>query len=219
MVLIPAATYLIGSDNGQDVSRPAHPVPLAAFGIDVHEVTVGAYEPFVQAGLAAAPWGSGSRPDGNLPVTRVTFSEASNYCAWRHPRGGRLPTEEEWEATARGSAGRVYPWGEVWDRAAANTGSRLKGPAAVGSFPRGRTPEGVYDLIGNAWEWTSSRFKIYGDLGREVGDLYVIRGGAYNAYDEVATSTFRGRAAPATARENLLSTGFRCAMTPRESPR
>jgi formylglycine-generating enzyme required for sulfatase activity/tRNA A-37 threonylcarbamoyl transferase component Bud32 len=215
MVVIPEATYVIGSNTGPDVARPAHPVPLAAFGIDRHEVSVGAYEPFVQAGRAAAPWSTPSSPDGKLPITGVTYSEASNFCAWRHPSGGRLPTEEEWEAAARGTAGRAYPWGNAWDPSAANTGSRLKGPAVVGSFPRGQTPEGVQDLIGNVWEWTSSRFRIYGDSARPLSDLYVIRGGAYNSYDAIATSTFRGRAQPATARENLLSTGFRCAMTPR----
>jgi formylglycine-generating enzyme required for sulfatase activity/tRNA A-37 threonylcarbamoyl transferase component Bud32 len=214
MVLVPAGTYTIGSDNGPEVARPAHSISLAAFGIDQHEVTVGEYEAFVQSGRAPAPW-SGARPDGNLPVTGVQWAEAAGYCTWRHPDGGRLPTEEEWEAAARGSAGRTYPWGNDWDGSAANTaGARRSGPTIVGSFPRGNTPEGVSDLIGNVWEWTSSPFKSYGDTAARSG-LYVIRGGAYNAYDQIATATFRGRAQPATARGDLAGTGFRCAMPAR----
>jgi formylglycine-generating enzyme required for sulfatase activity/tRNA A-37 threonylcarbamoyl transferase component Bud32 len=218
MVLIRAGTYTIGSNTGPAVSRPAHPVQISALGIDAREVTVEDYEPFVQTGRAPAPWpGGGQRPDGNLPVTGVTWGEAAGYCAWRHPDGGRLPSEAEWEAAARGTAGRLYPWGNTWDPNAANTGSRQKGPTVAGSYPGGNTPEGVSDLIGNVWEWTSSPFKPYADSGRASSDLYVIRGGAYNALDDVSTAVFRGRARPATARSDLAATGFRCAMTARRS--
>jgi formylglycine-generating enzyme required for sulfatase activity/tRNA A-37 threonylcarbamoyl transferase component Bud32 len=215
MVAIPAGVYTIGSDDGPEVARPAHQVQLAAFGIGQREVTVGDYEAFVTAGRAVAPW-SGARPDGNLPVTGVQWSEAAGYCDWKHPGGGRLPSEEEWEAAARGREGRAYPWGNTWDASAANTaGAKRRGPAIAGSFPRGNTPEGVSDLIGNVWEWTSSPYKTYGDSAPPTGGLYVIRGGAFNAYDAISTAIFRGRAQPATARENLLATGFRCAMPAR----
>ncbi len=215
MVDIPAANYTIGSNTGPASARPAHQVAVAAFGIGAREVTVGEYQRYLDARQLPAPWSV--KPLESLPVTGVQFAEAMNYCAWRHPNGGRLPREEEWEAAARGTAARLYPWGDAWDSTAANTGSRRRGPLSPGSFPRGRSPEGVEDLIGNVWEWTASPFRAsYADSSSAAGatPTYVIRGGAYNAYDEVATSTFRGRAPPATARENLLSTGFRCAMTP-----
>jgi formylglycine-generating enzyme required for sulfatase activity len=218
MVLVPAGSYTIGSNTGPVQSRPAHSVALGAFGIDAHEVTVGEYEPFVTAGRAPAPWGDIAHPDGKLPVTGVTWGEAASYCAWRHADGGRLPQEEEWEAAARGADGRIYPWGDVWDPNAANTGSRRKGPAIVGSYPRGRTPSGLDDLIGNVWEWTSSPYRSsYADTTRSSGGLYVIRGAGYNSYDNIATAFTRSAAQSAAARSNLEATGFRCAMTARKT--
>src|SRR5207248_2647451 len=85
-----------------------HKVVLAAFGIDAHEVTVGEYDAFVHAQRAPVPWGNNARPDGNLPVAGVTWGESASYCAWRHPDGGRLPREDEWEAAARGADGRRH---------------------------------------------------------------------------------------------------------------
>jgi iron(II)-dependent oxidoreductase len=85
----------------------------------------------------------------------------------------------------------------------------------VGSFPAGRTPEGVVDMIGNVWEWTSSPFRLYADTTRGSGSLYVIRGGSWNSLDQVSTAVFRGRAQSAAARGDLASTGFRCAMPAR----
>jgi len=216
MVLMRAGAYAIGSDAGPAASRPAHRVALPAFGIDAHEVTVGDYDSFVHAQHAPQPWGNSPRPDGNLPVAGVTWGEAASYCAWRHPDGGRLPREEEWEAAARGVDGRMYPWGDTWDPNAANTGSRRKGPTIVGSYPRGRTPQGVDDLIGNVWEWTSSPFTAsYADTTHPSAGNYVIRGGSYNALDSVSTAVFRGRLPSAAPREYLASTGFRCAMSAR----
>jgi serine/threonine protein kinase len=215
MILIPAGSYEIGHPSGPKESQPAHRVTLAAFGIGQHEVTVGEYEKFVQAGRAPAPWKNRASLRDDDPVTGVTWAEAANYCAWKHPDGGRLPREEEWEAAARGSDGRVYPWGDTWDASATNTGSRQNSPARVGSYPRGRTPLGIDDLIGNVWEWTASQYKPYSSAGAESGALYVIRGGAFNSYDQIATAVFRGRAQPAAAREDLSATGFRCVMNAR----
>jgi formylglycine-generating enzyme required for sulfatase activity len=187
------------------------------FGIDAHEVTVGEYDAFVQAGRAPAPWKNRAALKADIPVTGVTLAEAMNYCAWRHPDGGRLPREEEWEAAARGEESRSYPWGNTWDATATNTGSRFNGPVAVASFPRGRTPLGIDDLIGNVWEWTSSPFRSYSDPTASGSGLYVIRGGAYNSYDQIATSFFRGRAQPAAPRSDLAATGFRCVMSVRNN--
>jgi formylglycine-generating enzyme required for sulfatase activity/tRNA A-37 threonylcarbamoyl transferase component Bud32 len=212
MVWIPAGAYTIGSNSGPEVTRPAHAVQLEAFLIGRREVSVGEYQGYITARGVPAPWTT--KPDERFPVTGVQFAEALNYCAWRYPDGGRLPTEKEWEAAARGIAGRAYPWGNTWDPAAANTGSRARTPAPVGSYPRGRTPEGIDDLIGNVWEWTSSPYKPYADSSAATGvGMYVIRGGAHNAYDHIATSTFRSGAQSAAGREALAHTGFRCAMS------
>ena len=217
MVLIPAGSYTIGTNAEPASARPQHIVRLDAFGIGAREVTVAEYQRYVDARGVAVPWEQ--KPDSMLPVTGVTFSEAVNYCAWRHPDGGRLPTEEQWEAAARGSSGRRYPWGDAWNPAAANTaGARRNRPAPVGSFPAGRTPEGVDDLVGNVWEWTSSRFKPYEGNATASSGLYVIRGGGYNALDQVSNALFRGQAQPATARRDLAATGFRCVMPARTTP-
>ena len=213
MVLIAGGTYTIGS-NDDPATRPPHNVQLAAFGIDTLEVTVAAYERFIQVSRLPAPWAT--RPDSTLPVSGVQFAEAQNYCSWRH-QGGRLPTEAEWEAAARGSAGRKYPWGNAWVANAAWVGKSVQvGPVAVGSYPAGRSPEGVHDLIGNVWEWTSSPYTPYGK--DTITGYYVIRGGGYSALPQYATAVNRGQALPATERTNLRATGMRCVMPVRTAP-
>jgi formylglycine-generating enzyme required for sulfatase activity/tRNA A-37 threonylcarbamoyl transferase component Bud32 len=218
MVMIPAGSYIIGN-NALEVASPSYVATLSAFGIDAHEVTVGQYRMFVDSGLAQAPWTK--QPDSLLPVTGVKWAEAQSYCQRRHPGGGRLPTEEEWEAAARGLAGRRYPWGPRWIPNAANVNTAgQKGPVAVGSYAQGRSPEGVHDLIGNVWEWTSSPFKKYGTTPASPGGLYyVIRGGGFNTEQNVADAVYRVQYDPATERSNLAATGFRCAMTPRSAER
>jgi formylglycine-generating enzyme required for sulfatase activity/tRNA A-37 threonylcarbamoyl transferase component Bud32 len=216
MAVIPGGTYTIGSSDGPELTRPAHAVRLDSFGIGFNEVTVGEYAEYVATGRATAPWTS--PPRATLPVTGVLYAEAANYCAWRHPDGGRLPTEQEWEAAARGREARRYPWGNEWNPASANTiSSPRRAPAPVGSHPMGRSPEGAHDLIGNVWEWTSSQAGNYpGGSGaaRDAGS-YVIRGGAFNSFDAIATATFRGLANPTAPRSDLAATGFRCAMSVR----
>jgi formylglycine-generating enzyme required for sulfatase activity/tRNA A-37 threonylcarbamoyl transferase component Bud32 len=220
MVLIAAGKYTIGSDSGLDIVQPAHEVQLAAFGLDSLEVSVADYARFVTATGALAPWGD-NKPDERLPVTRVLFSEAGSYCFWRHKDGGgRLPTEDEWEAAARGTEGRLYPWGNVPQMGWANTANAQRpGPAPVGSFPQGRTPLGVHDLVGNAWEWTSSRYAAYpgGHPISVLGLYYVVRGGAFNTRDQDASAILRGAAKPTTGDRaaDLPQTGFRCAMPAR----
>ncbi len=219
MAVIPAGSYTIGTSEGSDSRlKPAHQVQLAAFGLDVHEVTVGDYKVFVDSGRADAPWTS--LPAANLPVTGVRWSEATNYCAWKHRDGGVLPSEEQWEAAARGIAARRYPWTGELELGRANIASeRRNAPAAVGSYPRGGTPEGVQDLIGNVWEWTSSPMGAYPG-GQPIQGLmplqfYVIRGGAYNTPDPTAIT--RGYNSPVADRTLLDKTGFRCAMPIRGS--
>jgi formylglycine-generating enzyme required for sulfatase activity/tRNA A-37 threonylcarbamoyl transferase component Bud32 len=219
MVLIAAGKYHIGSDSGPDIVQPAHEVRLAAFGLDSLEVSVDDYAGFAATGAVPAPW-NGTRPDGRLPVTQVLQAEAGNYCLWKHRDGGRLPTEEEWEAAARGSEARTYPWGARFELGAANTASAQRGgPAAVGSYPRGRTPNGLRDMIGNVWEWTSSPYAAYPGGKPQSGGAgsYVIRGAAWNTTDGYATTAvWRGGARPSTAtRSELMFTGFRCAMPAR----
>jgi serine/threonine protein kinase len=218
MALIAGGNYVIGSDSGPPIDRPRHVVQLAAFGIERNEVTVGEFDAFAQATGASRAW-QGAMPDSQLPVTRVLWGDANGYCAWKHKDGGRLPTEEEWEAAARGPSGREFPWGGIFDAATTNTvGGARNALARVGSFPRGATPEGVHDLIGNVWEWTSSPLVSYPGgpaLPDTMRQFRVVRGGAHNTLDVYAVAWHRGYGRPATRPDELTYTGFRCAMSVR----
>lgn len=209
---------------------PAHEVFLSDYWIDRTEVTVASYERCVEAGRCQAPpFASGgerfSRPE--YPVTLVTWYDAHAYCAWS---GGRLPTEAEWERAARGARGRRFPWGMVWNPHVANHGAlsfddldRRDGfleLAPVGSFPDGRTPDGIEDLAGNADEWIADWYSpeypkesSVNPTGPDVGDLRVVRGGAYGGYREGARSWLRS-AARWQDLPSLRHTwrGFRCAL-------
>jgi formylglycine-generating enzyme required for sulfatase activity/tRNA A-37 threonylcarbamoyl transferase component Bud32 len=221
MAAIPGGSYTVGRDAGPALARPAHTVELAPFGIDRREVTVGDYADFVATGRVPPPWIT--RPDSLIPVTGVTYAEASSYCAWRHAPDGRLPTEAEWEATARGRTARRFPWGEQWKPDAANTLSAGRaGPVAVGTMANGASPEGVVDLVGNVWEWTATPIAPYPG-GAPIPNVqpsqyYVIRGGAFDTPDSTASPTMRGYAPPAADRSALDKTGFRCVM-PVRGPR
>ncbi|HLM57815.1 MAG TPA: bifunctional serine/threonine-protein kinase/formylglycine-generating enzyme family protein [Pyrinomonadaceae bacterium] len=185
---------------------PAHPVRVRPFQLDRTEVTNAEYAEFVkETGHEPPPdvW-DGDRPkagEEKMPVSNVTFEDARAFAEWRSKRDGvayRLPTEEEWEFAARGGdASRVYPWGASWGEGNANLGTG--GPRPVGSFPRGRTVQGVDDMIGNVWEWTSSMATMYRGNNRTAlqaadREKVVVRGGAYASRpdgDEPVTATAR----------------------------
>jgi formylglycine-generating enzyme required for sulfatase activity len=200
MALVPSGTFrLFGGDCPRCL--PARDVRLDSFYIDRTEVPVVAYARYVAAGNAPAPWTV--RPADSLPATGILWTEAAGYCRWRDLRA-RLPTEEEWEAAARGSRGELYPWGSAWESGRANADNVRSGLTPVGAFPSGATAAGVLDLIGNAWEWTASA----------VQSQYVIRGGAVNSPGTVATGLYRA-SLPGAVPESLRlgsygNTGFRC---------
>lgn len=113
MAEIPAGEFAMGLDGMQALEdeRPKHQIWLPAFLIDLHEVTAGQYASFLTATNRLAPW-EWDRVDlsqhRNRPVIGVDWPDADAYCQWK---GKRLPTEAEWEKSARGTDGRLYPWG------------------------------------------------------------------------------------------------------------
>lgn len=168
MVLIPAGKFIMGSDKRMPDEGPQHTVNLDSYYIDVYEVTNAQYKKFIDATHRRSPSHFRNRtyPPGKAdhPVTEVTWYDAKAYCDWA---GKRLPTEEEWEKAARGTDGRMFPWGDEFDTDKANTPQRWEklhqegDTMPVGSFPNGISPYGVYDMSGNVWEWTSSWYKAY----------------------------------------------------------
>jgi formylglycine-generating enzyme required for sulfatase activity len=172
MILVPAGTFIRGSEDGDSDELPIRTIYQNAFYIDKYEVTVADYRACVVAGRCVQPekflgppntyeedFCNGRRTDrDNHPINCMRWWEADQYCKWA---GKRLPTEAEWEKAARGTDGRRFPWGEEQancDRAVIDDGGDGCGREStwpVGSFPSGASPYGVMDMSGNVWEWVS----------------------------------------------------------------
>jgi formylglycine-generating enzyme required for sulfatase activity len=214
MAYISGGDFIMGRDGGDDAERPPHPVTVKPFFIDAHEVTNEDYGRFVKATNHRPPptWKTGSFPSGDelKPVTGVTWNDANDYARWA---GKRLPTEEEWEFAARSSAGGLYPWGNDWQQGAANANGAERSVAQVGAY-KGTSPFGIYDMVGNVWEWTASTFKPYPGRGLPASkpndDLKVIRGGCYESTKDYATTTYRA-GWPARGAYTYDQTGIRLA--------
>jgi formylglycine-generating enzyme required for sulfatase activity len=121
--------------------------------MDVYEVTNALYKVCVEARVCLPPQYAAHFNDSkyaNHPVVYVDWNMAKTYCEWR---GARLPTEAEWEKAARGTDGRIYPWGKGNGKTFANYGS--SNISAVGSYEKGKSPYGMYDMAGNVSEWVA----------------------------------------------------------------
>ena len=156
MVLVHGATFIQGRDDGDPFEAPSHHVNLATYYMDQHEVTVRQFNLFQkEAGrraereraLTKEPTVAEASED--LPVVMVKARDAADYAAWA---GKRLPTEAQWEAAARTPEGRLFPWGNEPQKTNPSRNHRQVGP--VLAFPADVSPYGVFDLSGNAWEWT-----------------------------------------------------------------
>ena len=196
MVYVPAGEFWMGSDDSdpaaRDNEKPRHKVHVDAFWIDRTQVTNAQYRQCVEAGSCSPPTKVRSLTRENYygnpeyddyPVIHVSWHQARDYAEWV---GGRLPTEAEWEKAARGTDGRIYPWGNDWDATRCNTtegGKRDTTP--VGAYPQGASPYGALDMAGNVREWTQSLYHEYPydpDDGREdldAGGRRVVRGGSF----------------------------------------
>ena len=156
-----------------------------------------------------------------VPIVGVSWFEAEAYCNWLSkkivavPEGYtiRLPHNDEWERASRGEDGREYPWGDVFDKSAANTwdsestGSGLGGTTAVCTFPKGVSPSGAWDMSGNVWEWTSSWYD-------EEKKYRMVRGGSWIGYQWFARSSFCNWSIPLMFNDDL---GFRVVIAPKAS--
>jgi formylglycine-generating enzyme required for sulfatase activity len=236
MVLVPASEFIMGSsDSDPDASgdeKPQHMVYLDAFYIDKYEVTNAQYRECVEAGACSQPHDTYWYNNPNRaehPVVHVDWNQANNYCQWAEKR---LPTEAEWEYTARGPQGRVFPWGDEFDGTRlnycdANCGSDwpdetvddgYADTAPVGSYPAGASWCGVLDMAGNVWEWVAdwydsgyySQSPARNPPGPDSGMFKVLRGGSWSNIQWLASCAFRSRLIPWYRNLNV---GFRCARS------
>jgi iron(II)-dependent oxidoreductase len=201
MIYIPEGDFSLGSDESLENERPAHTVYVSAFYIDRYPVTNEEYKRFIDATGHPVPycdaewadpqgynWDQENRtpPEGKEkhPVVLVGWDDTRAYAAWA---GKRLPTEAEWERAARSTDGRRWPWGNEFVANRCNTReSGAQGTTPVGQHsPDGDSPDGVGDMVGNVWEWTSSLFRPYpydandGRESQEAGGWRVLRGGSW----------------------------------------
>ncbi len=213
-VEIPAGEFIMGSDPKQDSlaydnEQPQHRENVATFWIARVPVTVAQFAAFVEAtgyqttaekegssraftgskweDVKGASWRAPRGPKSdvtnkqNHPVTCISWLDATAFCRWARVR---LPNEAEWEKAARGTDGRLYPWGNNGpDKGLCNFNMNFGDTTPVGSFPAGKCPFGLLDMSGNIWEWTQTKWRnnytapaddsVQGDTAR------VVRGGSF----------------------------------------
>jgi formylglycine-generating enzyme required for sulfatase activity len=213
-VTIPAGQFQMGSENGDTDEKPVHTVYVDQFEIGKYEITNDQYTQCVNAGICLVRKngvnGEIGDDEGLYPVAFVTWYDANDYCKWV---GGRLPTEAEWEKAARGTDQRLFSWGEDISCDKANYGAcGVGGTTPVGSYESGKSPYGLYDMVGNIAEWTSSLHQPYPydeNDGREdlnSSDYRVVRGGSWEDMAYYVRSA--GRYGVNSGAANF---GFRCA--------
>lgn len=250
-VAVPEGGFVMGSDKSTDPlafdnerwspAQPRGEVNLPLFYIGRYEVTVAQYQAFVAASGRTVDPQALTAP-ANHPVTFVTWPDALAYCRWLEnqletspntPAALKellnagwhvsVPSEAEWEKAARGTDGRIWPWGDAWDpkKLSGNDGTGLEDgyvqAAPVGKFPQGASPFGVLDMAGNVWEWTADWYQadyyLHGSVenphGPETGDGHVLRGGGWaESFDFTRCANRQG------GNPGSLIRGFRCAMDP-----
>jgi serine/threonine-protein kinase len=222
---LPSGDMVLVNGGEAHLGENRTPTPVSSFYIDKTEVSLGAYRQFCREKSVEPPPASSALP-ANMPVTNVTFDEASQFAAWA---GKRLPKAHEWELAARGLAGQTFPWGDTFKPGVANL--RVGGAGhltPVNSYPTGASPSGALNMVGNAWEWVDASADA--PVGKQFEDyrenefknldpplspkepFYQTRGGSYSYHIPVS-------ALPALVWDNLTfpargrqpDVGFRCA--------
>ena len=225
-VYVPAGRFLMGSDpkldkQARDNEQPQHEVRITqGFWLDQYPVTNAYYKAFTDAGgYQEDRWWSAdgliwrrdnkiSAPedypnfieDPKQPRVGIHWFEAEAYADWR---GGRLPTEAEWEYAARGENSLLYPWGNTYDQKRLNAENRLKKTTPVDAYPTGKSWCGAFDLAGNVWEWCADRYaddfyaqcvkdkSVENPFCSKTAEFRVLRGGSWNGYPIHCRAAYR----------------------------
>jgi formylglycine-generating enzyme required for sulfatase activity len=220
---------------------PAHQVELSSYMIAKYETSNAEYKEFMKATNHPAPayWDDPRLNKANQPVVGVNYADSTAFCEWK---GGRLPTEAEWENAARGPEGLRYPWGDELDPKLANFGRNQPSTMPVDSLPEAASPYGLHHMAGNAFEWVYDWYdpRYYdkgpftinvtgpekpvwlGGTGLYVdrlttGEKRVIRGGSWNAPVNSITTTHRFWNQPMNNSYGV-GLGFRCAKATNKEP-
>jgi len=219
MVFVPGGTFTRGNDNGPPLESPAHKVRLSPYYIDQHEVTAGQFRLFLKEtryrGQPPHSWSEDFKkdPSDSIPMVMVSARDAQAYADWAQKK---LPTEAQWEMAARGTDGRLFPSGPDPISYSRPRATRQLEP--VKSFPEDVSPYGVFDMAGNAVEWTADWYdqKAYrqifnqpvdnptGPAAKPKSNQLVIKGGAKNG----SASYREGMAFD----KRLSYVGFRCVL-------
>ncbi|MBE0683383.1 MAG: SUMF1/EgtB/PvdO family nonheme iron enzyme [Anaerolineales bacterium] len=223
LAYVPAGEFVMGSNL---TFGPEHKIYLDAFWVDQTEVTNKMYAQCVAKNKCDPPTKVesythsdyyGNTKFNEYPVLYVNWNMANGYCEWA---GRRLPTEAEWEKSARGTNTNTYPWGEESPNAnLLNFNNNLRDTTEIGTYPNGASIYGALDMAGNVWEWVNDWYSetYYQDsplsnpLGPDSGTYRVLRGGSWsNRVDDVRT-TSRIKYDPMDTSNGI---GFRCASSP-----
>jgi formylglycine-generating enzyme required for sulfatase activity len=173
---------------------PRSELTVPAFAIARTPITVAQWRLFA---AQSGRHGAAALQPADHPIDGVSWEDASSFCRWLSARAGyavRLPTETEWERAARGDDEREYPWGNRYASGYGNLADLGIGhTTGVGSFPRGASPFGVLDLVGNVDEWTGSLYAPYLGAPPDVPaveswamDPHITRGGAFLHHRDLA---------------------------------
>jgi formylglycine-generating enzyme required for sulfatase activity len=223
MVRIEAGSFVFGDPNpGIDPFLARREETLSAFWIDEHEVSQAQYRDFVIKTGHREPglWKDGYDPIWDrLPIARIALSDAVAYAEWV---GKRLPTLFEWQRAARGTDGRLYPWGNdlgETDRArirldvplGRSNAEQLAAMAPVDSYPEGRGPQGLFHTLGNVWEWTEtmSAEVVDGELVLQPRHHVIAGACSGNKFQDVDLAT----CALTFFDHFVVQGGFRCAKS------